>query len=164
VGARRGTPYGLEVARALGLGISAAGATVVSGLALGVDSAAHVGALSARPAAPVGALTPRPAAPVGSRAARPAGPVGALAGRPAAPAGEPASAAAPCRGAGPVVAVLAGGADVPYPARNRRLHRQVAAVGCVVSELPPGFAPHRWAFVARNRIIAGLAARSGRDR
>ena len=56
------------------------------------------------------------------------------------------------------MAVLAGGADVPYPARNRRLHRQVAAAGCVVSELPPGFTPHRWAFVARNRIIAGLAA------
>jgi DNA processing protein len=56
------------------------------------------------------------------------------------------------------VAVLAGGADVPYPARNRRLHRWVADRGCVVSELPPGFGPHRWAFVARNRIIAGLAA------
>ena len=50
VGARRGTPYGLEVARSLGRDISAAGMTVVSGLALGVDSAAHVGALSARAA------------------------------------------------------------------------------------------------------------------
>jgi DNA processing protein len=30
--------------------------------------------------------------------------------------------------------------------------------GCVVSELPPGFAGFRWNFVARNRIIAGLAA------
>src|SRR4051794_28023723 len=44
VGARRGTPYGVEVARGLGQALSAAGATVVSGLALGVDSAAHVGA------------------------------------------------------------------------------------------------------------------------
>ena len=50
------------------------------------------------------------------------------------------------------------GADVPYPARNRALHRRVVERGCVVSELPPGFVPHRWAFVARNRIIAGLAA------
>jgi len=45
VGARRGTPYGVEVARGLGHALSAAGTTVVSGLALGVDSAAHVGAL-----------------------------------------------------------------------------------------------------------------------
>lgn len=45
VGARRGTPYGLEQARGLGRGLAAAGVTVVSGMALGVDSAAHVGAL-----------------------------------------------------------------------------------------------------------------------
>ena len=107
VGARRGSPYGLEVARGLGYALSAAGTTVVSGLALGVDAAAHVGALGA---------------------------------------------------GGPVVAVLAGGADRPYPAQNRALHRRVAERGCVVSELPPGVGPHRWAFVARNRIIAGLAA------
>jgi DNA processing protein len=47
VGARRASTYGLEVARALGRGLSAAGVAVVSGLALGVDSAAHDGALSA---------------------------------------------------------------------------------------------------------------------
>ncbi len=45
VGARRATPYGLEVARALGRGLAAAGITVVSGMALGIDSAAHAGAL-----------------------------------------------------------------------------------------------------------------------
>ena len=47
VGARRATPYGLEQARALGRGIAASGLTVVSGMALGVDAAAHVGALEA---------------------------------------------------------------------------------------------------------------------
>ena len=55
VGARRGTGYGLEVARTLGRGLSAAGITVVSGLALGVDSAAHVGALEGG-AAPIAVL------------------------------------------------------------------------------------------------------------
>ena len=45
VGARRATAYGLDVARALGRGLAAAGVVVVSGMALGVDSAAHAGAL-----------------------------------------------------------------------------------------------------------------------
>jgi DNA processing protein len=47
VGARRATPYGLEQARVLGRGLAAAGLTVVSGMALGVDAAAHAGALEA---------------------------------------------------------------------------------------------------------------------
>lgn len=48
VGARRATPYGIEQARRLGRGIAAAGVTVVSGMALGVDAAAHAGALDAK--------------------------------------------------------------------------------------------------------------------
>ena len=108
VGARRATPYGLEVARMLGRGLAAARVIVVSGLALGVDAAAHSGALE----------------------------VG-----------------------GPTIAVLAGGADVPYPRRRAPLYRRIVeGGGCVVSEMPPGYAPFKWGFPARNRIIAGLAA------
>ncbi len=47
VGARRATPGGLETARALGHDLAAGGLCVVSGLALGVDAAAHQGALTA---------------------------------------------------------------------------------------------------------------------
>lgn len=45
VGARRASPEGIEVARGLARGLAAAGVTVISGMALGVDSAAHAGAL-----------------------------------------------------------------------------------------------------------------------
>lgn len=47
VGSRRASNYGLGVARDLGFGAAAAGLVVVSGLALGCDSAAHRGALDA---------------------------------------------------------------------------------------------------------------------
>jgi DNA processing protein len=47
VGTRQASPDGVEVARSLGRGLAAAGVTVVSGMALGVDSAAHEGALQA---------------------------------------------------------------------------------------------------------------------
>jgi DNA processing protein len=45
VGARRATPYGLSTARALARDLARAGVPVVSGLALGIDAAAHAGAL-----------------------------------------------------------------------------------------------------------------------
>ena len=127
VGARRASDYGLTVARDVGRALSAAGVSVVSGLALGVDAAAHTGALevTGRHERPPLQLAPERAAP-------------------------------PSRSA-PPVAVLAGGADRPYPASKRRLHAAVRGAGAVVSELPPGYGVHRWAFVARNRLIAALA-------
>lgn len=47
VGTRRCTHYGLDVARELGRDLARAGVAVVSGLALGIDGAAHRGALEA---------------------------------------------------------------------------------------------------------------------
>jgi DNA processing protein len=115
VGARAATAYGREVACELGRALSFAGVGVVSGLALGIDAAAHDGAIAGlrSPIAPPAANAP--------------------------------------------IAVLAGGADRPYPARGHRLHQAVSEAGAVVSELPPGFGVHRWAFVARNRLIAALS-------
>lgn len=107
VGARQASSYGLDVARALGRGLSVARVPVVSGLALGIDSAAHAGALDAP---------------------------------------------------GITLGVLAGSAHAAYPMRGWRLHAAVAAHGAVVSEMPPGAQAHPWCFVARNRIIAAVAA------
>lgn len=47
VGARRATAHGIELARDLGRHLALAGVPVVSGMALGIDSAAHAGALQA---------------------------------------------------------------------------------------------------------------------
>jgi DNA processing protein len=107
VGARRATSYGIEVARGLGRGLASAGVCVVSGMALGIDSAAHAGALES---------------------------------------------------SGRTVAVMAGGADVPYPRSKRGLHAELGERGAVLAEMPPGSSPRRWAFPARNRIIAALAS------
>jgi len=107
VGTRKASSEGLEIARLLGRGLASAGVTVVSGLALGIDGAAHDGALE---------------------------------------------------GGGATVAVLAGGADLPYPQRRRRTHEELTRRGAVVSEMPAGFRAFPWSFLARNRIIAGLAA------
>lgn len=45
VGARRASAYGIGVARDLGRDLAMAGLTVISGMALGIDGAAHTGAL-----------------------------------------------------------------------------------------------------------------------
>jgi DNA processing protein len=107
VGTRAATDYGVTVATDLGAGLGEAGWTVVSGLAFGIDAAAHYGALS------VGGAT---------------------------------------------VAVLACGADAPYPKSHRTLYERIVATGLVVSEHPPGAAPQRTRFLVRNRIIAALSA------
>jgi DNA processing protein len=70
----------------------------------------------------------------------------------------------------PTVAVLACGVDRPYPAGNGALFHRIADAGLLVSEWPPGAAPHAHRFLVRNRLIAALtrgtvvveaAARSG---
>lgn len=105
VGARRASSYGREVAQALAAELAGAGMTVVSGLAWGVDGAAHRGALQA----------------------------------------------------GFTVAVLGCGADVAYPRHHAKLYGQICQGGLVMSELPPGTGAWRWAFPARNRVMAALA-------
>ena len=57
---------------------------------------------------------------------------------------------------GPVVSVLAGGVDVPFPREHRYLYEDVAAAGALISEYPPGTQHNGWRFPLRNRILSGL--------
>ncbi|MEW5983172.1 MAG: DNA-processing protein DprA [Acidobacteriota bacterium] len=107
VGSRAATPHGLDMAFELARDLARAGVVVVSGLARGIDSAAHRGAL---------------------------------------------------RGEGPTLAVMGSGPNVIYPPEHADLAAQIAALGAVLSELPPGAPPRSWHFPRRNRIIAGLSS------
>ena len=59
VGARAASPYGVDAARSLSRGLASAGVPVVSGMALGIDSAAHAGAVTS--GGPTIAVLPGPA-------------------------------------------------------------------------------------------------------
>ena len=106
VGARQCTSYGKKVAFDLAKGLAEQGIVVVSGLAYGIDTAAHQGALAGR---------------------------------------------------GKTVAVLGCGLDIPYPAQNQELRKQILENGILISELPPGTEAAPWTFPRRNRIISGLS-------
>ncbi len=58
---------------------------------------------------------------------------------------------------GATLAVLAGGLDHLYPRGNTRLLEAIRGRHLLVSEAPPGTAPTRWRFLARNRLIAALS-------
>ena len=107
VGSRKITPYGKAVTDMLARELAAQGVIIVSGLALGVDSVAHNGALEAQ---------------------------------------------------GGTIAVLPCGLNTIYPRSHTALARQIIQRGgALLSEYPDGTEPFPGNFVARNRLIAGLA-------
>jgi len=108
VGTRSATASGRAVAAELGSALADAGVVVISGLARGIDSAAH-------------------------------------------------GAVVQSSGAAPPVAVLGTAVDAKVTAAQAVLRQKVAAVGVLVSELPPGAVGARWWFAVRNRVMAALA-------
>ena len=152
VGTRRCTPEGAAIAYQLGYDLSCAGVGVVSGLALGIDGAAHAGALAS--ARDMGSPFSGPASPISFE------PV-SLEPDSLAPVSLPVIPLPPGRGggvgAGSTVGVAASGVDVIYPRQHGALWREVARSGAIVSETPPGVQAKSWRFPARNRLIAGLA-------
>src|SRR3954449_11071293 len=131
VGSRHPSSYGLEVAEELGYLLAAAGLVVVSGMALGIDAAAHRGALGAGGATVAGLgggpdmVDPRSEGRLSERLAA-------------------------------ALAVLGGRRDIVYPRTERRLYERIVAEGAVTSEMPPATAPGPGCFPRRNRIMAAL--------
>lgn len=58
----------------------------------------------------------------------------------------------------PTIAVLACGAGTSYPRAHAALLQRIVDDGLIVSEQPPGRAPTKARFLARNRLIAALTA------
>ncbi|NHN54335.1 DNA-protecting protein DprA [Calidifontibacter sp. DB0510] len=56
----------------------------------------------------------------------------------------------------PTIAALACGVDRSYPAAHAELLEVIRGDGALVSEMPPGAAPQKHRFLARNRLIAAL--------
>lgn len=107
VGTRTPTLDGLRTTRMVAGALARAGAVVVSGLAKGIDQAAHRAALDA---------------------------------------------------GGRTVAVLGTGLGVDYPSHSASLRAAITERGALLTELAPAVGPRPWHFLARNRIISGLAA------
>ena len=59
--------------------------------------------------------------------------------------------------AGNTLAVLAGGIDRLYPSGHDALLHRIIETGAIITELPCGFAPTKWRFLQRNRLIAALS-------
>ena len=107
VGSRQATHAGLEDAFRFARELAEHGICVSSGLARGIDAAAHRGALA---------------------------------------------------GQGFTLAVMATGPDTVYPSSHAELARTIKDQGgALVTEFPPGTAPHAAYFPRRNRIISGLS-------
>lgn len=111
VGSRNATAQGISNAEKFSEALAHAGLTIISGMALGIDTAAHQGALLASKKGTVAST----------------------------------------------IAVIGTGADLVYPARNRKLAHQIAEAGCIISEHPLGTPAIASNFPRRNRIISGLA-------
>jgi DNA processing protein len=61
------------------------------------------------------------------------------------------------RAGGRVVGVVGSGLDIVYPPENKKLFDDVAAVGAIVSEYPPGSPAAPGHFPQRNRVMSGLS-------
>lgn len=137
IGTRAATAAGRQFARDLGRDLAAHGVAVVSGLARGIDIAAHRGALDARRRVNTNGAADE----VEHVGTGPDG-YGHVGAEPTA--------------AGPI-GVVASGLDRPYPREHADEWNDVARHGVLLCESPPGTAADAFRFPLRNRIIAALS-------
>jgi DNA processing protein len=129
VGSRNPTPQGAQTAEQLAEALARAGLCVVSGLALGVDGAAHRGAL---PSAQGTAAETTRASQAHNRTDAPSVPMLRT------------------------IAVVGTGLDRVYPRQHHALAQAITQHGWLLSEYPLGTAPLAHHFPRRNRLIAAL--------
>jgi DNA processing protein len=147
VGSRQATPQGRDNARNFAAALVQQGLAVVSGLAQGIDAAAHEGALQVLEASgEAGGETPASVASVASVAS-----AASVASSPSEPT-TPSIRAWPC-----TIAVVGTGLDRVYPRQHLALARRIATQGLLLSEYAPGTPALPEHFPQRNRIIAGLS-------
>jgi DNA processing protein len=127
VGSRNASALGLQTAQQFAQELAQQGLTIVSGMASGIDSAAHRGALLA--------FNNSQASDQDT-------------------ANNELKTHQQCAS---TIAVIGTGIDLCYPEQNRRLNDLIQNNGCVVSEFALGMGPRKHHFPLRNRIIAGLS-------
>ena len=132
VGARRPSPYGLDMAWLLGAGLAHAGVNVVSGMARGIDAQAHVGALESAPRGVVSTDDDHDRA-------------------------EPPTPGTPDAPSVTLAGVLGAGVRLAVPRTNAALFSDVERRGVLLSEYGWSLPPAPWRFPARNRLIAALS-------
>ena len=126
VGSRNPTPQGRQTAIQFGRALTEAGLCVVSGMALGIDGAAHQGALQS--------ITPPST-------------TSSILG---------AGTSTPSSIYWTTVGVVGTGLDRIYPKHHLALAQEVMAHGVLISEYPLGTPPLAANFPQRNRLIAAL--------
>jgi DNA processing protein len=126
VGSRNPTPQGRQTAMQFGRALAEAGICVVSGMALGVDGASHLGALQF-------------AKPQGARSSA-----------------VDSSRSGASSSFWTTVGVVGTGLDQVYPRHHQELAAEVIAHGVLISEYPLGTPPLAANFPQRNRLIAAL--------
>ena len=137
VGSRNPTPQGAQTAEQLSEALARAGLCVVSGLALGVDGAAHRGALQS-----------------GSGTSA----LATLATRPTLATQAPAHSSPDVQNKPMLrtIAVVGTGLDRVYPRQHHALAQAITQHGWLLSEYPLGTPPLAHHFPRRNRLIAAL--------
>ncbi len=141
VGCREATKYGKSAAKYFGYHLAKQNINIVSGLAKGVDSYAHIGAICAQ--IEKCNLQKRDNSPQVKE-------------------NNPQNTTCPqgdnFESCGKTIAVLGSGVDIIYPRENEFLAKQILEKGGVIlSEYPLGTKPDKINFPARNRIISGMS-------